>query len=261
MSSTPGLSLPYVTAGTPAEQAHNSGLNTLDVLVRGSAISRAYSSPPSSAEGDVYIINGTPSGDWAASEDKFIAARMGGQWTFIEPKAGVRLRITDEDMTIVVFDGTTWRSAGGDGLMAASRVSTNQTLSGSFAGVQWNQHDKFVAPSNDKVFSHDTSTNPDQITIHETGNYMVQADVSVKSTGTAGAKIAELQLSKNGSSITYTMASAGVDSANMSEQQVTILAVVSMTAGDILRVEARNRTGTGTMVVQAYYSRLIVRRV
>lgn len=265
MANTPNLSLPYVVAGTAAEQNHNSGLNVIDVLLRGRAISRVESTPPTNAEGDCYIIDpaGTPAGGWAAFAAGDVVFYTGGQWTAITPVEGMRLRIDDESGTCVFYTATGWRTATGESIFAAARITTDQTLGtgGTWTAIQWNQHVKYIAAPGDVVFGHSTSTNPDQITLKEAGDYEVTVDVTIVASSTGGANVGHVRLTVGGSAVAQSVSVCSVDSATLTQQTVTISAIVTATAGQILTVEGTRSSGSGTLSVAYDKTRIRVRRV
>jgi hypothetical protein len=264
MSTTPSLSLPYVDPGTAAEQNHNQGLNVIDVLLRGRVISRVYLAPPTTVEGDAYIIAaGTPTGDWDARTAGDIAYRVGSQWAFFTPVTGTRMRVDDENGLCVVFVGSAWQAVTGEAIFAAARITSNQALGsgGTWTPVQWNSHVRYTASPNDLVFGHDTTTNPDQITLREAGDYEVTADVTIVATSTGGANVGNVRLTLNGTAVGNTLAACSVDSATLTTQTVTLSAVVTASAGDILALEGTRVSGSGTLSVVLGATRVRVRRV
>lgn len=85
---TPNLSLPELVASQA--QPHvtlNNALRRLDALVQASVISQTNTPPGSPAEGDTYIVGGSPTGAWAGHDGE-IATLIGGGWTFTVPAAG-----------------------------------------------------------------------------------------------------------------------------------------------------------------------------
>lgn len=117
----------------------NEALHRLDALVQGRAQSRSQTTPPAdAAEGENWLVPSGATGIWAGQQGR-IAHRIGAGWDFLVPKAGWRLFIVDESLTLC-FDGQDW-SAGtlshttqGAGLSAQSR-SADVTLTGASVSV------------------------------------------------------------------------------------------------------------------------------
>ncbi len=137
MASTPRLAMPYILASqSQKEITHNEALNRLDLLVQTIVRDRDLSAPPGSlAEGDIWIVAGAATGDWAGQEDS-LAQYIGGAWSFISPQPGFQVYIEDEALS-VVFHGSGWSAVlevsalqiGGDQVVG-SRVAAIADASG-----------------------------------------------------------------------------------------------------------------------------------
>lgn len=92
-------------------------------------VSVGDTSPPGSpAEGDQYVIGGSPTGAWSGKA-KYIANFFNSAWVFIPPLPGAQAYATDED-AYYYYDGSTWAltstSGGlGDVTGPASAVAAN----------------------------------------------------------------------------------------------------------------------------------------
>lgn len=77
----------------------NKALNILDGLIHLAIIDRDLSSPPSASDGDVYLVAGGASGDWAGYEGHLAISYSSG-WYFVYPVSGILAYVIDEDITI-----------------------------------------------------------------------------------------------------------------------------------------------------------------
>ena len=85
MSSTGRLGLPYiVTAQAQKEVTHNDGLNRLDAFVTPVVADIASAPPGSPTVGDLYIVGGSATGDFAGHEND-LAQYLTGGWVFYTP--------------------------------------------------------------------------------------------------------------------------------------------------------------------------------
>ena len=85
MSSTGRLGLPYiVTAQAQKEVTHNQALNRLDVFVTPVVVDIADTPPGSPAEGDLYIVGTSPTGDFVGHNNE-LAQYLTSGWVFDTP--------------------------------------------------------------------------------------------------------------------------------------------------------------------------------
>lgn len=106
---TPRYGLPLLYAGQAQKEIfHNEALAIADLLMQAQALSAALADPPASpAEGDCWIVGDSPGGDWAGHGGE-LAGWTGGGWRFIAPRAGMRVRVADENLDYV-HDGSMWK--------------------------------------------------------------------------------------------------------------------------------------------------------
>ncbi len=104
---TPKLGLSYIVSNqSQKEVTHNDALNDLDALAQISVIDRTLATPPGSpADGDVYIVAGSPTGAWSGQAGK-IAAYFAG-WKFKTPREGWVAWVQNED-ALIAYDGSSW---------------------------------------------------------------------------------------------------------------------------------------------------------
>lgn len=140
MSSSPDFGLPLIPSPPPAqaELLMNQSMVGMQALLRG-AKSRASGTPPvSPAEGDVYIVGGSPTGAWSGRANS-VAVRFGGGWRFIPGEdgagtpiamgarhEGMRLWVSDENLA-VVFDGSAWVEQSGGAATLYTPLAANYT--------------------------------------------------------------------------------------------------------------------------------------
>jgi hypothetical protein len=108
MANSPRLAFPYIAESQNSKYiTHNGALDRLDALVQTTVIDRDLTSPPGSpAEGDMYIVGGSPSGAWAGHANH-LTEYIGATWVFYTPAEGWKTWIADEDLE-VVWNGSAW---------------------------------------------------------------------------------------------------------------------------------------------------------
>lgn len=256
MTTTPNLGMTFIVSGqSQAEVPHNEALLELDALSMPMVKDRDLTAPPGSpSSGDRYIPKATATGLWVGKEGK-IAYWYVNQWRFFTPKVGWSAWVEDEKV-LVRWDGTSWKTLLSPAMFGAKRITSVQALTGTFAGVNWNSQDRY----DNGVYTHSTSTNPDQITLKEAGDYVVGAEVSID--GTSGTSHCEVRLSINGTSVAGTVSYGSVVSAGTPDKiTVATSRIVSVSPNDILRVEAKIASGGGAADVLNDASRVTVRRM
>lgn len=108
MTATPRLALPHILVNqAQKEVTHNTALNRLDILVQSAVPSAEIADPPADpAEGEAWIVAAPATGVWAGRET-MIAQWIGGTWSFLEPRPGMRVWLDDRKM-IARFDHGAW---------------------------------------------------------------------------------------------------------------------------------------------------------
>jgi hypothetical protein len=97
MTATPRLALPFLSAGQAQKEfTHNEALQTLDTLVGGAVETGPLAVPPASPSiGDAYIVDESPTADWAGRPGS-VAAYTSGGWRFVEPVDGLSLYVKSQ---------------------------------------------------------------------------------------------------------------------------------------------------------------------
>jgi len=105
MTNTANVGLGLIAANqNQKEVTINLSLYQMDALLRFGAKDKDLTAPPvSPADGDVYIVGGSATGDWATHDDE-IAYYYGG-WKFITPISGFRLWLDDEEVIYIYLSG------------------------------------------------------------------------------------------------------------------------------------------------------------
>ncbi len=90
MSSTPRISLPFLSAGQAQKEiTHNEALQTLDILVAAAVEEGPRTAPPTSpAVGNCYLVGPSSTGDWTG-KSQCVAAYTSGGWRFVPPVEGM----------------------------------------------------------------------------------------------------------------------------------------------------------------------------
>lgn len=108
MADSPHLQLPYIAAEQAQKHVtHNTALRKLDALVHLAVKDRDLAAPPGApADGDRYIVAGSPTGAWAGHAGE-IAAWQDGAWAFFTPREGWLSWVDDENV-LVYYSGSAW---------------------------------------------------------------------------------------------------------------------------------------------------------
>lgn len=122
MAITTNLALTLVSQSqSQKEVTVNNALNIIDAILNTGARDKDLATPPSNpAEGDLYIVAGSPTGAWIGHAGD-IAYYLNGAWAFLDPNEGFYIWVNDED-ALYVFDGTHW--------VFAAKTIQNATLIG-----------------------------------------------------------------------------------------------------------------------------------
>lgn len=131
---TPSLALPLLAAAQAQKHVtHNEALLQLDALVQLAVIDRVHGAPPAApVPGDRYLVAAGATGDWTGHAGEI--ALYDGAWSFLLPRAGWRVFVAAERMTLV-HTGEAWADllAGtpSGGAVALRAVEQELALSGS----------------------------------------------------------------------------------------------------------------------------------
>jgi hypothetical protein len=124
MTTTPNLGITLVEQSqSQKEVTVNQAILTLDAVLGGGVIDKDLATPPvSPAEGDKYIVAGSPTGAWTGHA-KHIAFFYNGGWRFINPGEGLFVWVNDEDL-LYVYTGSAWSSSV-SGSLASNMLGIN----------------------------------------------------------------------------------------------------------------------------------------
>jgi hypothetical protein len=109
MTTTPRLGAPELTEGqavpeaTVNEQVRYAEQGANQFIVKDKDLATPPGSP---ADGDAYIIAGSPTGAWAGRPNQ-IAFYLSTAWSFVVPIEGTRAEVQDED-TVYRYSGAAW---------------------------------------------------------------------------------------------------------------------------------------------------------
>jgi hypothetical protein len=106
---SPNLDLPYLLPSQAQKHVtHNEALERLDMLAQLTLQGLgAQVPPPAPADGTVWALGPAPQGDWAGQAGR-LAVRIGGAWSFIDPREGWRAWSLAE-AELRVWRGADWR--------------------------------------------------------------------------------------------------------------------------------------------------------
>lgn len=119
MSSTLRSALPLLAAAQAQKHVtHNEALLRLDALLHPVVKSRTVNDPPAAAEGDLYLVASSPTGDWAGRSGQ-LAEWRNGAWEFYLPYEGLTVYVAPENLALRYLSGA-WQDA--DGTISDTRV-------------------------------------------------------------------------------------------------------------------------------------------
>lgn len=184
MATTTHLGMTLVEqAQAQKEVTVNSAFKRLDALMNTAAKDKDLATPPSvPAEGDLYIVAASPTGDWSGKA-KYIAY-FDQIWRFIAPNEGMQLWVADEDVHYL-YNGSAWVSLGGTSGEANTASNVGASGLGLFkakSGVDL-QFKKLIAGTNITLTS-----GTDDITIAASGGGSGEVNTA-SNVGTAGVGI------------------------------------------------------------------------
>lgn len=107
MTTTTHLGLTLVEQSQAQKEVTvNTALTRIDAMLNTGAKDKDLSTPPGSpAVGDVYIVAGSPTGDWSGQAKS--VAYFDQIWRFVAPREGLTLWVNDEDKAYT-YDGSNW---------------------------------------------------------------------------------------------------------------------------------------------------------
>lgn len=133
MTNTTNLSVALVAANQAQKEVTvNTAITTIDAILNRGAIDRALNTPPGSpANGDLYIIGNSPTGDWSSKADEVAYYQSG--WSFIGPNEGMSIWVNDENL-LYTWDGSAWVTNGispavGDAMFAKNITGNDVVVS------------------------------------------------------------------------------------------------------------------------------------
>jgi hypothetical protein len=167
----------------------------------------------------------------------FTHANAGGTQQFLNPNGGSLLINRYYGGAIMYCTGTYWISmAVASDRKRSCRVTRSSTQSintGGATSIEWNSE------SSDVFEMHDNSTNPEQIVLNVTGEYLVGCYVAVSDTEDAGGCVVQI-LQGGGAGVAVAGADIG---SNGGYNRVSLSGLITATAGDYVRVRVDNYSG------------------
>ncbi len=202
MSNTSHLLLPLVFSHqSQKEVTVNEALTAIDALLNTGVVSMGVNTPPASpANGDVYVIGGSPTGQWEGKDNQI--SYFQDSWKYIIPREGVTLWANDEDK-YYSYDGSAWGEAfslTGAELQNISLLGVNATADST---------NKLTVKSNAVLFATDSGNV--QLKVNkpgssDTASYLFQTGYSGRAEfGLIGDDDFQLKVSPDGSSFVQAM--------------------------------------------------------
>lgn len=203
MTTTPNLGITLVEqAQAQKEVTVNNAILTLDAVIGGGVIDKDLATPPGSpAEGDRYIVAGSPTGAWSGKANH-IAFYYNGGWRFINPGEGFFVWVNDEDL-LYVYTGSAWSST-----VSGSLASNMLGINGAAADSTNRLAVRTIAALFTAVYAADGGNGDVQITINkegasDTASIVLQRNFSGRAEiGLVGDDDFSLKVSPDGSSFT-----------------------------------------------------------
>mgnify|MGYP002134833048 CR=1 FL=1 len=259
-SITSNLSLSLmVSQGAENTTRLNEDLAALDVLVMPRVKSRAVTSPPSAAAGDAYAVPTGSSGAWAAKAGQ-IAFWNGSNWRYVPAETGFQA-YCEAEKCVVTKSGSAWITQSECAELALKTTSDSSAITGD-AAISWPTSLLDVANSVTATFD---SGNPTRVTVTETGDYCVSAQVTFSASGTSSwnSMRARLQTSPDGTTWTDVADAAAyvpVRPTDVPQCTAHLDVVVNITGPKYLRLVVNRVSGSSTVVATAN-TRMRLRKV
>lgn len=141
MTATPRLAITELANNQATPEAPvNEAILVLEFFANGCHfMSRAanMAEPGTPAEGDAYLLTGTPTGTHWAGQGGKIALFYNGAWAFKTAKEGFIAWVDDEDV-VVAFDGTNWNTISSSSAPNVQSVASAATVTPTFSNDQVN---------------------------------------------------------------------------------------------------------------------------
>lgn len=256
------LELPYLTTGAGDNlTVHNRALRNLDFLVMPVVVRRDLSAPPGVVSaGEMFVVNGTGTGSWE-TQDGNLACWTGSEWVFIEAVLGMQVYVSDEKIIATYLSGTSWKAISPEAIFSGQKNTTQSvsTSAGTYTSIEWNQ--QLVDISNSEVYSHSTSTNPDQITLLEAGTYEVDVNVALEATTSAQFSQIDVEVFVAGSSVAGAKSYGLVHSTSAPKMSISLHVIVLAAASNVLQVKTTRRTGTSATINILADTRISIRKI
>ncbi len=99
----------------------------------------------------------------------------------------------------------------------------------------------------DTIFTHTPGSA--SITINATGRFKITARVSIDNTNASQRTSSDMQILKNGTAIPGTKAFGYHRLSSQGEDTMVVTRIIDITSGDVIKVQARRLSGTGTLVL------------
>ena len=131
MATTNNLGMTLVEQSqSQKEVTVNAALTIIDAILNVGALDKDLATPPGSpAEGDIYIVAASATGDWAG-QDGDLTYFINGAWAFLDPSEGFTIWVNDEDKHYT-FDGTNWVSNATLGVNATADATNKLAVASS----------------------------------------------------------------------------------------------------------------------------------
>lgn len=146
MADTNRLVLPLLSASQAQKHVTvNEAMKLLDAIVQAGVIDKDLTAPPGSpTDGDIYIVGGSATDDWAGQDDD-LAIYQDGAWVFVTPLSGWIAWVDDENV-LYVYNSGNWESLAdilGSGYLSTGggTLTGNLVLEESTPSIRWNDTD------------------------------------------------------------------------------------------------------------------------